>query len=392
MTPADSSNPIGNILIVDDTPNNLRLLSSMLKRQGYEVRSAISGHVALMAIHTALPDLILLDINMPKMNGYEVCERLKSDEQTRDIPVIFLSALSETVDKVKAFQVGGSDYITKPFQFEEVVARVENQLSLRRMQLKLKHAQENALHALDREKELNRLKSEFVALISHDFRTPLTSIQGFSGLLRHMVNPTEETQQRYFDKIDTAVEHLLKLLDEILLIGSLESGYVHYNPQPLSVESFCLDIVETLQLNTERKCPIQCVFEENLPTVELDPTMLRQILTNLLSNSIKYSPDNSVIDLGVKIDDSQIIFEIGDRGIGIPEKEQHHLFETFYRCSNVNQIKGTGLGLAIVKRCVELHRGHVSLESQEGIGTHVTVKLPITPKEVLETAGASLDS
>ncbi|NEQ26357.1 MAG: response regulator, partial [Microcoleus sp. SIO2G3] len=146
----------GNILIVDDTPNNLRLLSSMLTQQGYEVRSAISGSVALMAVHTVHPDLILLDINMPKMGGYEVCERLKADVETQEIPVIFLSALSEAIDKVRAFQVGGVDYITKPFQVEEVLARVENQLTLRRMQLDLQQARAEALRALEQEKELNR--------------------------------------------------------------------------------------------------------------------------------------------------------------------------------------------------------------------------------------------
>jgi PleD family two-component response regulator len=129
--------PKGDILIVDDMPVNLRLLSNMLTEQGYKVRSVINGQMALTATQAAPPDLILLDINMPGMNGYEVCERLKTDEQTRDIPVIFISALDEIHDKVMAFTVGGLDYITKPFQFEEVLARVETHLSLRRLQKQL---------------------------------------------------------------------------------------------------------------------------------------------------------------------------------------------------------------------------------------------------------------
>jgi sigma-B regulation protein RsbU (phosphoserine phosphatase) len=130
----------GNILVVDDTPANLRLLSSMLAEQGYKVRSVISGQMALTATQAAHPDLILLDINMPEMNGYEVCERLKADEQTRDIPILFISALDAIEDKVKAFTVGGLDYITKPFQFEEVLARVETHLSLRELQKRLQDA------------------------------------------------------------------------------------------------------------------------------------------------------------------------------------------------------------------------------------------------------------
>lgn len=128
----------GNILLVDDTPDNLRLLSNMLSRQGYEVRSVINGQMALMGVRAEPPDLILLDINMPQMNGYEVCQQLKGDEQTADIPVIFISALDDVIDKVRAFTIGGVDYITKPFQLEEVLARVENQLTLRRLQRLLK--------------------------------------------------------------------------------------------------------------------------------------------------------------------------------------------------------------------------------------------------------------
>ena len=130
----------GNILIVDDTPANLRLLSGMLAEQGYKVRSVINGQMALMATGAAPPDLILLDINMPEMNGYEVCERLKADEGTRDIPIIFISALDATEDKIKAFTVGGLDYITKPFQLEEVLARVETHLALRKLQKRLQDA------------------------------------------------------------------------------------------------------------------------------------------------------------------------------------------------------------------------------------------------------------
>ncbi|HEY9798689.1 MAG TPA: response regulator, partial [Leptolyngbyaceae cyanobacterium] len=129
--------PKGNILIVDDTPDNLRLLSNALTERGYKVRSVINGAMALMGAKAAPPDLILLDINMPQMNGYEVCEALKADEQTREIPVIFISALDEVLDKVRAFAVGGRDYISKPFQFEEVLARIENQLTIRNLQQQL---------------------------------------------------------------------------------------------------------------------------------------------------------------------------------------------------------------------------------------------------------------
>ncbi len=368
----------GNILIVDDTPNNLRLLSSMLSKQGYEVRSAISGSVALMAVRTVSLDLILLDINMPKMNGYEVCLQLKQDPQTRDIPVIFLSALGEPLDKVQAFQVGGIDYITKPFQVEEVLARVENHLALRRMQLELQQAKVEALKALEQEQELNRLKTEFVSMISHDFRTPLTSIQGFAELLHYGGKTvTAEARERYFEKINASVEHLLFLLDEVLLIGSIEAGKTSYQPVSTDLESFCRDLCESLQLSEEKHIAIQLSYTGQ-NRVDIDQILLNRILTNLLSNAIKYSADDSKVQFDIQVAQTTVTFQIQDQGIGIPQENLQHLFKTFYRCSNVGQIKGSGLGLDVVKKCVEVYQGEIDLDSQEGVGTTVTVKLPLS--------------
>ena len=377
--PISISEPIrANILIVDDVPNNLRLLSNMLTGQGYEVRSAISGPMAIKSVQAALPDVILMDINMPEMNGYEVCEYLKAHEQTADIPVIFLSALSETLDKVKAFSVGGVDYITKPFHIEEVIARVENHLAIRSLQKKLQASEAETRRALAKEKELNRLKSEFVAMVSHDFRTPLTSIQGFSELLCYQddkLSPPERS--RYFEKIGLAVDRMLELVDQVLTIGSLEASEATLKVSLLDLREFCQDLIETLQITTGEQHPIQCHIEGNCHQVWLDEGLLRPILTNLLSNAIKYSPKGGDIQLNLACQSSQVVFVVRDQGIGIPAKDQSHLFEAFHRCSNVGQIKGTGLGLAIVRQCVEAHQGTISVESQVGAGTAFTVTLPL---------------
>ncbi|AFZ60467.1 hybrid sensor histidine kinase/response regulator [Anabaena cylindrica FACHB-243] len=366
-----------NILIVDDTPNNLHLLSSMLEEQGYEVRCANSGAIALKAVEIEHPDIILLDINMPNMNGYEVCERLKLDKQTQAIPVIFLSALSETIDKVRAFKTGGIDYITKPFQLEEVLARIETQLSLRQMQQELQKAKDQALKALKKEQELNRLKSEFVSMISHDFRNPLTSIQGFAGLLECGDDiPTPEMLNRYINKINNAVDQLLSLLDEILLIGKIEVGKMQYEPVLVDLENFCKELIDSLQYSLGNQHLICFNCASNSTKAEMDLILLQRILTNLLSNAIKYSPSRSEIYLDLECQNHITIFKVRDQGIGIPLENQSHLFEAFYRCSNVGNIKGTGLGLAIVKKCVEVHQGNISLESRENLGTTFIVSLP----------------
>lgn len=367
----------GKILIVDDTPDNLRLLSEMLSNQGYSVRSAISGTAAFMAINTKCPDLILLDINMPQLDGYQVCQRIKSQESTRDIPILFLSANHEAIDKVKAFQVGGLDYITKPFQVEEVLARIDTHLTLSRVQKELSQARIDALRALEQEKELNRLKSEFIALVTHDFHTPLVSIQGFVSLLRqNCPNLPITTQERYFNKIDASVEHLMYLLEQVLLIGKSESGKLQSYPTRFNLKTLCQEMIESLQLqNTHRLIDFSYLGADD--TIELDPALIRQILLNLLTNAVKYSPNDRPIQLRVQQEHSAITLEVEDQGIGIPLDEQAHLFELFHRCSNAQSIRGSGLGLAVVKTCLKALNGQIQINSQLGQGTIVTTKIPL---------------
>jgi two-component system, sensor histidine kinase and response regulator len=371
---ASASASKSSILVVDDAPDNLRLLSEVLTRQGYDVRSAISGSIALMVVPSIYPDLILLDINMPQMDGYQVCELLKLDSQTREIPVIFLSAMGETIDKVRAFEVGAVDYITKPFQIQEVIVRIENQLNLRRMRVELSQA-------LVKEQELNRLKSEFISMVSHDFRTPLCSIQGFAELLRHYGQDlSTEKQDQYFDRINASVEHLIALLDEVLLIGSFEVGKIKCRLTSIHLASFCQELVETFQLSISHSHEIQLSLAETIQQfhLETDLNLLRQVFSNLLSNAVKYSPNQTAIQLDLQYLNQQIIFRVIDRGIGIPADNLPFLFDSFYRCTNVGEIKGTGLGLAIVQRCVDTLGGKIQVESNLGQGTTFTVTFPET--------------
>jgi len=367
----------GNILIVDDTPDNLRLLSEMLLKQGYSVRSAISGKAAFMAINTKCPDLILLDINMPQLDGYAVCQKIKASENTRDIPILFLSAYNEAIDKVKAFQVGGLDYITKPFQVEEVLARVNTHLTLSHTQKELQQAKVDALRALEQEKELNRLKSEFISLVTHDFHTPLVSIQGYISLLRQNGSDlAAETQHRYFNKMESSVDHLMYLLEQVLLIGKSESGKLQSYPTHFNLKELCYEVIESLQLQ-DNLHPIKFSYTGSDRDVELDPALIRQILINLLTNAIKYSPTERPICLTVEQKEDAIALQVEDHGIGIPVEEQAHLFELFHRCSNVQSIRGSGLGLAVVKTCVDALEGQIKINSQVGAGTTVTVTLPV---------------
>lgn len=229
--------------------------------------------------------------------------------------------------------------------------------------------------ALEREKELNELKSRFVAMVSHEFRTPLTSIQTACELLEHYEWTVVEKQE-HFQEIYDSIQYMAALLDDVIIVSSIETDKLQFTPELLDLNSFCQRLVATYT-TTASKHHLVFVPSNQARNSWIDPKLLRQILSNLLSNAIKYSPQGGAIRLILSYQGSNAIFLIQDEGIGIPLEDQKHLFEAFYRARNVNAIAGTGLGMAIVKRCVELHRGEVTVESQPGIGTTFIVTLPM---------------
>ncbi len=270
MSTRQSKAPKGNILIVDDTPENLRLLSNALTEQGYKVRSVIDGAMALMGARTAPPDLILLDINMPTMNGYEVCEALKADEKTREIPVIFISALDEVLDKVKGFAVGGRDYITKPFQLEEVVARIENQLTIRNLQKQLQ--EQNRLlqqEIRDRQKAEQALRV-FLHSISHDLRNPVTGMlmvlknllsrpwsvvsgQSVGSVVDSELEQTTDNQQgtiplrSTLERMATSCDRQLNLINSLVESHEYEVWGVPLQREPLLLHTLTQKLIEEWQ-------------------------------------------------------------------------------------------------------------------------------------------------
>ncbi|NJK60367.1 MAG: response regulator, partial [Oscillatoriales cyanobacterium SM2_1_8] len=374
------------ILIVDDVVANLQLLATLLMRQGYEVRKAISGDMALKSALADPPDLILLDVRIPDVSGFEVCSTLKDNAHTVDVPVIFISALDDSLEKVEAFSVGGVDYITKPFEPVEVLARVETHLRLHQLQksLAVRNRELQTLttslqRALSREKELNQLKSEFISIVSHEFRTPLTAILTAAELLEHYEWSREE-QLEHFRQIQGEVNHLSSLLEDVLLMGRVESGRLAFEPAPFSLSRFCHRLVRNLGMQPrhhDRQIVIVWegeVLRDDLPlpefSVVMDEKLLRQIFTNLLSNALKYSPPQSTIEFEVEFEAGQqgaiAVFWVRDAGCGIPFADQKNLFTPFYRARNVSNIQGTGLGLSIVVNCVEAHGGTLTALQRAG--------------------------
>ncbi|MEI2582339.1 hybrid sensor histidine kinase/response regulator [Scytonema sp. PRP1] len=241
-----------------------------------------------------------------------------------------------------------------------------------------KRAEAELVNAWVQERELNEMKSNFVSMVSHEFRNPMTVIRTAVELLEsynHQLSDQQKSQ--YFGKIQTAIRQMLQLLDQILFLGRSDAGKLQYEPTPLDLEDFCSELTQTLQLAANGKHQIIFSFQGEQTSVEVDENLLRYILTNLLSNAIKYSPQGGKIVFNVLCQDDTATFQIQDSGIGIPLQDQQRLFETFHRASNVGSIPGTGLGLSIVKKCVDLHQGQIYLQSQVGVGTTFTVKLPL---------------
>lgn len=268
------------------------------------------------------------------------------------------------------------------------------------LMIQRKQAEEEVYKALVKEKELTELKSRFISMTSHEFRTPLTTIQSSAELLEYYGQKwSQEKKLTHMHRIQSSVKHMTKLLDDVLVIGKAEAGKLTFNPSPLDVEQFCHNLAEELKLNdtNQHTIAVTCDWETEgssksdnfvsssdsisqqlVPTTLpcLDEKLLRQILENLLSNALKYSPEGSTIEFSLSRFSTQAIFKIRDQGIGIPLEDQRLLFESFHRATNVGTIAGTGLGLTIVKKCVDIHKGQVAVESEVGVGTTFTVTLP----------------
>ena len=388
------------ILVIDDNPTNLEILDHTLSIEGYKVDTEAKGANVIQRIHSSIPDLILLDILLPDINGFELCQRLKSDPVTESIPIIFMTALAATVDKVKGLNLGAVDYITKPFQREELLARVQTHLSLRQLSktLEVKNQQlteltedlENKVaerttelkQALEKEKELNQLKSRFITMASHEFRTPLAIISSSSGILQEFGDRlNEERKQEHLQTIQNTIKHITQILDDVLMINRAEGNKIELYLEAADIIDFCRYLIqETAANHSQYSINFSVDLGEKITAesliIQFDKKLLQQVITNLLNNAIKYSPNHNLVNFNLTKVDDQIIFKISDHGIGIPETDQVKLFESFHRASNVGNIAGTGLGLSIVKQCVDLHRGRISVESQIGKGTTMTVSIP----------------
>jgi signal transduction histidine kinase len=429
-----------NILVVDDTPDNLRLLSAMLTTQGYEVRKALSGKMALTACQMVLPDVILLDINMPEMDGYEVCRQLKANEQTCRIPVIFISALDDVLDKVKAFDVGGVDYITKPFHGVEVVLRIENQIKLFLLQNKLQEKNTLLQKALDDlkasqvqmiQREKMAALGQLVAGIAHEVNNPISFIYGnleYAGqYVLDLVNLIEAYQQEYphptprIQEIVKQIDLNFLLNDQQNLMGAMYRGAERIRSIVGALQNFSrldeaqmkrVDVHEGIDSTvvmlqhrlkkTINRPAIEVVKEYgDLPLLTCYVSELNQVFMHLLNNAIDALEESSVnsqlsivknpelltmdsglltkpqIHIRTMLTDSDTVkICIADNGPGVRESVLARIFDPFFTTKPPG--KGSGLGLAISYQIVvQKHQGKLTCASLPGQGAEFIIEIPL---------------
>ena len=370
--------PVGtlpDILVVDDTPENLQVLTGMLKDRGYKVRPAPNGKVALQAAKSEPPDLVLLDVNMPDLNGYEVCARLKRDERLRDVPVIFISALTETLDKVMAFGVGGVDYITKPFQFEEVEARVAAHLKLRRLQLELEVRNRELRQTNEELRRLQELRDNLTNMIVHDLRSPLTGVLSAFTVIAGEPEALSPTNRRLLGVAQSALDQVIAMVSSVLDLSKIEAGELRPQRKDCDLLALVYQTAATLEpLRGSRTILFECDAEA-IPAF-LDRDLIARVIQNFLGNALKFTGDKGTIRLRVERLPAGAKVSVIDDGPGIPAEFHERIFEKYGQVKTGRPMLGTGLGLTFCRLAVEAHGGTIGVASEPGRGSTFWFELP----------------
>lgn len=354
------------ILIVDDTPKNIQVLGKTLHDIGYNVSIATSGSQALDSVKKEKPDLILLDIQMPEMDGFEVCKILKMNSDTKGIPIIFLTAVTDSDKIVEGFELGAVDYITKPFNSAELSVRVATHIEIKQSREKLK--------------DLNATKDKFFSIIAHDLKNPFSTLLGFSKLLfENAPNYTTNQIQEYAQIMNNTAKQSYTLLENLMHWAKTQSGNITVIPESSSMDNL-LSITIPLVSGSALKKNITIesnVDKDNL--VYIDNSLTTTILRNLLTNAIKFTHTNGKIIVSTKKKNEFLEVSITDTGVGIDPKNIEKLFRIDSKVSSpgTESEEGTGLGLILCKEFVEKQGGTIWVTSELGKGSKFTFTLPL---------------
>ncbi len=384
------------LLVVDDVPDNVKVLLKFLSKAGFKVLAAKEGEQAFRVIEQIRPDLILLDIMMPGIDGFEVCKILKSKPETRDIPIIFMTALADTTSKIKGFSLGAADYITKPVQYEEVLARVNAHLNLHRLQTELEEQNQRLLYEIRLRKEIegslqntnsilaertmelqkrsfeleerNRELDAFAHTVAHDLKNPLTGIVGVVDLLNDFSidHPRYSEFSRYLRLLSASNQQMLNIIEALLLLAGV-SRQIEFEAHTLNMSVIVAEVLDSQAfLLEEYRGTVE--VPKDWPIAKGYAPWIREVWVNFITNGLKYGGSSPTLTLGATVQPNQRIrFWIRDRGPGLSEEARNCLFTPFTRLHQ-QHVQGYGLGLSIVKHIVEKLGGEVGVESNPGEG------------------------
>lgn len=372
-------NPL--VLIVDDIPRNLQILSNILNTEGYQISFASNGKQALSVCETTQPDLILLDIMMPEMDGFEVCEKLKSNELTKFIPVIFITGKAEMDDIVHGFKLGAVDYVTKPFNSVELISRVRNHIELKLSRDVILRYNQQLKETQTELKQTIASKDKFFSIIAHDLRGPFSGFLGLSELLadEYEMLAKEEISQ-IATSLNKAAKKLFSFLENLLDWSRSQMGRMEFNPCTLELRDTVERYIGLMQDTANEK---NIAIFNDVPektTCYADLNMLGTILRNLLSNAIKFTSNGGAVRVGIedKSDEFYTVF-VSDNGIGIHPDNLKNIFriDTKYSTPGTNKEAGTGLGLILCRELVEIHKGKIEVFSEQNKGTKFSFSIPV---------------
>jgi K+-sensing histidine kinase KdpD len=369
--PSEATNP--KVLIVEDKQDSIDLISYFLKPQNYIIDVAMNGEEAIEKIVQSPPDIILLDIMLPRMSGFDVCERIKKNPKTRFIPVIMITALRELKDKIKSLEVGADDFISKPFENVELLTRVKSLLRIKKYHDELERKNEEL-------KKMDQFKDELAHLIVHDMKNPIFVIQGNLQMMGMGLTQSESSVLlKYISRIERSTQNLLKMVLNLIDISKLEAGTMKLNKELIVVNDVvkkCVKKISDYPENESKK--IQLDLSNNLPLTYLDNSLFEKVLDNLISFAVSNITPSGKVEISTSFNDNMVHCEIMDNGVQIPPKYQQTVFDKFSQVEIKNEgfRLGRGLGFTFSKLAVEAHDGTLYLDSAGSIGNKFIINIP----------------
>jgi len=377
------------IFLVDDNPTNLGMLFNLLCNAGFKVLVGTDGERAIEQITYAKPDLVLLDVMMPGIDGFETCRRIKQNPDIQHIPIIFMTALTETVDKVRGFEVGAVDYITKPFEYEEVMVRLRTHLTIQNLRKTLEiQNQSLQQEIIDRTAAESALKV-FIHAVSHDLRNPVTAmLMILQNLLnkasREINHPNPDpilVSRHVLERMAQSSDRQLSLIDSLLESHGNEVKGVILHPQSLRLKQIAQQAINDLQPLLDRdRATLSNLIPDDLPLLEIDALQISRVFQNLLSNALKHNPPGLSLTITACLEHNptRILCTVEDNGIGMTIAQSDRLFELYAQGDRTKRSIGLGLGLYLCRQIVEAHGGEISVISTPNVGSKFSFTLPIS--------------